>query len=611
MPYARIKAVVLDHGNHPLPAATILNTTLSYARAYHPSLERKLLMVYRHPALRRRSIRLVSILLGIVTLFLSIRPSTAVLPSGGTTIFLPVLLNLNARPFDVQTDGFQFANYGGPSYTNLTSVEMRRLFGDAACANLNLDGSCLLTPPAERWMNWVNDSMQFGHCEGMAILSLLFQRGLLNPADFGAPRTQDLVLEGNTKLQREIAYWYATMLTDAGRQTRIIAPPSELVTQLRTAFDQSQPPLATLRFTKLDRSGGHAVVPISLRTISAYEVAVTVYDSNFPLITRDLFIDTAANTWRYSPALDPQETADDYNGTATSLTLGLAPIAPRQGQQPCSFCAVPSMSHTDNGRSAMQEGRTMGDIVTSPYPGFTPGVNNGDVNPQGGSPVDESLFPSLLARTPQQSPAPLPWTNPVLHYFRHQPATETRFLMTTTSPTQTNVPVGMLSIGRGYTFVVETLVDAGLPSELAFGASGDVITYTTQTTRSPSMTLGFETVTDDFDFYIQDFELEAHDSVILDINTDSRLVRIQTQTATPGGSIAFSLAMERIDNEGIEIFDSADDGLVLHENEPLLIDYSTWSGNGGMLRLGYDTNGNGQIDPDEAFLIGDTGDTVP
>jgi len=75
-------------------------------------------------------------------------------------------------------------------------------------------------------MEWVNSTMEYGHCEGMAVLSILFQRGILNPADFGAARTRDLVLEGNQKLQREIAYWYATMIPNPGRAARIIAHPA-------------------------------------------------------------------------------------------------------------------------------------------------------------------------------------------------------------------------------------------------------------------------------------------------------------------------------------------------------------------------------------------------
>ena len=39
-----------------------------------------------------------------------------------------------------------------------------------------------------------------------------------------------------------------------------------------------------------------------------------------------------------------------------------------------------------------------------------------------------------------------------------------------------------------------------------------------------------------------------------------------------------------------------------------MIDYSSWNGNGSPLSLGYDTNDNGLLDPDELFEIVDEGD---
>src|SRR5579872_841785 len=48
-----------------------------------------------------------------------------------------VLADVGFRP---DGNGFGFANYGGdPKVTNLTPADMRRLFGDAACARLNGD----------------------------------------------------------------------------------------------------------------------------------------------------------------------------------------------------------------------------------------------------------------------------------------------------------------------------------------------------------------------------------------------------------------------------------------------------------------------------------------
>jgi hypothetical protein len=87
--------------------------------------------------------------------------------------------DLGFRP---ETDGFHFPNYGENytifkktggdieqvpmSPTNLTAVEMRRMFGDQVCAN----DACDLTPQVEKWMEEKNQSMRGGHCEGFAVL---------------------------------------------------------------------------------------------------------------------------------------------------------------------------------------------------------------------------------------------------------------------------------------------------------------------------------------------------------------------------------------------------------------------------------------------------------
>lgn len=70
-------------------------------------------------------------------------------------------------------------------------------------------------------MEWANSTMKNGHCEGLAALSLLMYEGKIRPQDFGAERAADLNLEGNTKLQREIAYWYATGLVDRTPRSKL------------------------------------------------------------------------------------------------------------------------------------------------------------------------------------------------------------------------------------------------------------------------------------------------------------------------------------------------------------------------------------------------------
>ncbi|MEB3299994.1 MAG: hypothetical protein VKO21_10985, partial [Candidatus Sericytochromatia bacterium] len=96
---------------------------------------------------------------------------------------------VGALAFDPERDGFGFENYGAEAgVVNLTAAEMVRLFGTGVCGSGTGD-DCVLTPAAQSWMDETNQSMSGGHCEGMAVLSLMFHKGLASPADFGTVDT--------------------------------------------------------------------------------------------------------------------------------------------------------------------------------------------------------------------------------------------------------------------------------------------------------------------------------------------------------------------------------------------------------------------------------------
>src|SRR5262249_31753833 len=115
--------------------------------------------------------------------------------------------------FRSDKNSFSFENYGDEiKATNLTAADLQRMFGDQVCASKQ-NGQCVLSPTGKSWMNQMNKGMAGGHCEGLAVLSLLMFVGKAKPSDFGANNIGDLDIDGNTKLQREIAYWFATQYT--------------------------------------------------------------------------------------------------------------------------------------------------------------------------------------------------------------------------------------------------------------------------------------------------------------------------------------------------------------------------------------------------------------
>ncbi|PJF42870.1 MAG: hypothetical protein CUN50_02425 [Candidatus Thermofonsia Clade 1 bacterium] len=248
-----------------------------------------------------------------------------------------LVADLGFRP---EQDGFSFQNYGNENNpTNLTSVEMIRIFGaERVCAGaVKEDGSCKLTAPAAAFMKKENADMDGGHCEGMAVLSLVFFEQALDPSAFGAASTSKLRLSRNPLLQREIAYWFQLQVMDEVYKARIVVTPAELVAGLIDAFEQGY--LVTLAFYQPDGSGGHAVTPYAVRQLSDTRYDVLIYDNNFPKEERSIEIDVAANTWRYNTAANPNDPPELYEGDATTGSLVIVPLESRyQESFTCSYC---------------------------------------------------------------------------------------------------------------------------------------------------------------------------------------------------------------------------------------------------------------------------------
>ncbi len=243
--------------------------------------------------------------------------------------------------YDVNFHGFGFENYGDEKdYVQLTSVEVERLFGERVCAS-RVDGECLLTPLAQQWMEQKNESMGRGHCDGMATLSLLFYLNQIKVEEFGSTSVNSLQLDGNQKLQREIAYWWATQSTEPTRSARDrnALTPHEVVNQLVQAFQAGRnSEVYTIAFWKPNRRGGHAVTPFAIEERGNNIFAILVYDNNYPNTIREILVDSNADTWRYNSSVNPDTPEQEYQGDANTKTLLLTPTSFRLQLQKCPFC---------------------------------------------------------------------------------------------------------------------------------------------------------------------------------------------------------------------------------------------------------------------------------
>ena len=93
-----------------------------------------------------------------------------------------IIADLGFRP---DVDGFSFSNYAGEKgYEGLTPEDLRRMVGKDVCAS-QPKGNCILTPTWTYWMEMANSMSDGGHCQGMAVLSLLLYEKLIDVNDFG------------------------------------------------------------------------------------------------------------------------------------------------------------------------------------------------------------------------------------------------------------------------------------------------------------------------------------------------------------------------------------------------------------------------------------------
>ena len=203
------------------------------------------------------------------------------------------------------------------------------MFGDQVCSRLDGD-LCILTPPAEQWMEQINGAMAGGHCEGMAVLSLMMYTEQIPAADFGGTVASELDISDEF-LQREIAYWWATQ-TVAPTYTSVIKGTPMEILEIVQQMDVSGETYS-IGIYKEDGSGGHAITPFGVEDKGNGLYAILVYDNNYPGETRELFVDSRDNTWLYEASINPQVESELYTGNADcphqppaySLPSGLPP----------------------------------------------------------------------------------------------------------------------------------------------------------------------------------------------------------------------------------------------------------------------------------------------
>ena len=277
------------------------------------------------------------------------RPSTAPIQEG------KIIASIN---FDPKIDGFSFRNYGGKPEEegDLDAADLVKMFGaNNVCIEGKNADDCVLYETADKWIGEQIKSMNFGHCEGLAVDSLRFWmrkgfRGKTKPGDFQSQAKRTFDLELDDPLANYIAYYHTVQeLREVYefQDKTLKMKPSQIVDMLVDSFRGGKE-YYTLHIAKRvngEWKDGHAIAPFAVKDMGDGEYRILVYDSNFPGQTRFVEVNDTNETWHYHTASNPNETEDDYNGNANTHTLGLKRMSDRERSvYKCQFCEEEEVS---------------------------------------------------------------------------------------------------------------------------------------------------------------------------------------------------------------------------------------------------------------------------
>ena len=486
--------------------------------------------------------------------------------------------------FTPQENGFNFENYGDniPA-TNLTASELRRMFGDQVCANL--DGEdCTLTPPAAQWMEQVNGDMAGGHCEGMAVLSLMMYTGKVSPQEFGGSAASNLDIN-NEGLQREIAYWWATQTVAPTNGSLVTGTPMEI---LKTV-EQMDANGETYTIGIYNGTGeGHAITPFGVADKGDGLYAILVYDNNYPGETRELFVDSRDNSWTYETSINPNVESDVWSGNADTQTLDLTPTSARLDHQECPFCGGGGVSSSGGKLAApalmfnqiFMDGK--GHILITAESGERLGYVDGKLVNE----IPNASYTAFRMDANGNTPEPIYYVPAALDVTIE---IDGRGLSAETL-------TDLVLIGPGYSLGLEGInLTPGQVDTAYFYPLDETITYETKSDESPSIVFGIENPNAAADYYFETYGMDMLGGGTITASLDRQAGDLLINTEKLNGEGTFNFYMTRITDELEDEFSAED--IVLQEGALVYINYAEWNDtNPAGIDFGVDLNGDGTVD---------------
>lgn len=520
-----------------------------------------------------------------------------------------ITADLGFRPV---TDGFSFSNYGKDSNAKgLSAVEMQRMFGNGVC--VDQAEPCILNPPAKKWMAEVNKSMGGGHCEGMAALSLILYADKEKSKEFSS--VPNLTLKDNEKLQREIAYWFATQYVRPTSSSEMKGEqvPSQILDQLLATLKPNAPitETYTMGIYQPGFRGGHAITPYGVADLGSGKYAIALYDNNHPQVERVLELDRNTNTWKYNASTNPDEPEADYIGNAETRTLTLTPTPPRYQRQECDFCGTESESGSESDSETGNETRnetesdgenkaaTNGNTTSAPQPRFNQIflegdadllITNGDQKIGYENDKFVNSFPGAIFTPIKSSELWEDDEEPLYEIPVNVPFT---INLQGTKKSNTKEPIDVAMIGYSYDVGLSNIkISPNQKDVIQFDKTGHSLIYKPSNPESPDVFFGISTTKDDYEFELNGIEIDAGGTITA--NLDKTKGRLSLKITDTQSKATFDLEITRIGDAKEQTFEGTN--VALASGDTLYFNYAKWSGNGGKLTVEIDQGSNGSLE---------------
>src|SRR5262245_27312436 len=196
------------------------------------------------------------------------------------------LADLGFRP---RANGYKFENGGNAAYPRTPAfvgpAEMVRLFGaqDVCIGGRMVGNNCRMTPAASEFARKVNVSMNGGQCEGMAVSSLTFYRGVDKITQL-MPTARSVHDASREQVRGLIGYYFAYQFSTPVIPAKL--DPKRRYTEVKTMarvvrlIQKGDPGVIFMRSP--DNMSGHAASPYAVEDSGNDIYWIRIYDNNWP-----------------------------------------------------------------------------------------------------------------------------------------------------------------------------------------------------------------------------------------------------------------------------------------------------------------------------------------